>query len=188
MSKKKVPPKKKPKAPAAGLTPKQQRFVAEYLVDLNATRAAITAGYSAKTAESQASRLLRNVKVAEAVEAGKTRQLAKAEVTAERVLAEIAKLCFSDARALFREDGSLKRPTEWDDEVAAAVAGVDVVEMAGGAAIGKGGALQHVPMYTKKVKLWDKKGSLELLAKHFGILKEKVEHSGSISFSWQDEE
>ena len=50
-----------------GLTPKQQRFVEEYLVDLNATQAAIRAGYSKKTAEFQASRLLRNVKVQKAI-------------------------------------------------------------------------------------------------------------------------
>ena len=45
------------------LTPKQERFVEEYLIDLNATQAAIRAGYSAKTAEAQGSRLLSNVNV-----------------------------------------------------------------------------------------------------------------------------
>jgi phage terminase small subunit len=65
------------------LTPKQARFVAEYLKDLNAKQAAIRAGYSEKTAEVQGCRLLRNVQVAQAVEAGRAKQLAKAELAAD---------------------------------------------------------------------------------------------------------
>lgn len=172
----------------SALTPKQQRFVAEYLIDLNATQAAIRSGYSAKTAEFQASRLLRNVKVAEAVATATAKRLEKLDLTADRVLAEMVRLGFSDVRKLFREDGAFKSPKDWDDETAAAVAGVDVVEMAGGAKIGGKEGVQHVPMYTKKVKLWDKKGALELLAKHLGLLKEKVEHSGSLLISWQGDE
>ena len=56
----------------ANLTPKQQRFVEEYLIDLNATQAAIRAGYSEKTAQEQSSRLLSNVMVQEAVQKAKT--------------------------------------------------------------------------------------------------------------------
>lgn len=62
----------------SNLTPKQQRFVDEYLIDLNATQAAIRAGYSAKTANEQGSRLLANVKISDAV---KTAQAARAEKT-----------------------------------------------------------------------------------------------------------
>lgn len=161
------------------LTPKQARFVAEYLVDLNATQAAIRAGYSPKTAEVQGPRLLGNVRVAEAVQAGQAKRLQKLDLTADRVLTEVMRLGFSDVRKLYREDGSLKKPSEWDDETAAAVAGLEVVEMAGGAAIGGKDGLQHIPMYTKKVKLWDKKGSLELLARHLRLLNDKVELTGA---------
>jgi hypothetical protein len=69
-----------------GLTPKQAAFVMEYLKDLNATQAAIRAGYSEKTADQQASRLLTNVKVQEAVTKGREKLAAKVEVTTERVL------------------------------------------------------------------------------------------------------
>jgi phage terminase small subunit len=69
-----------------GLTPKQAAFVREYLVDLNATQAAIRAGYSEKTADQQASRLLTNVKVQEAVTKGREKLAHKVEVTTERVL------------------------------------------------------------------------------------------------------
>ena len=68
------------------LTPKQTRFVAEYLVDLNGTQAAIRVGYSAKTAKVQASRLLTNAAVAEAIGAGKAKQLERADLSATRVL------------------------------------------------------------------------------------------------------
>jgi phage terminase small subunit len=69
-----------------GLTPKQAAFVMEYLKDLNATQAAIRAGYSKKTASSQGERLLRNAKVQAAVTKGREKLAAKVEVTTERVL------------------------------------------------------------------------------------------------------
>lgn len=68
------------------MTPKQERFVAEYLIDLNATQAAIRAGYSAKTAVVQGSRLLTNANVAAAVAAARTKVAGKLEVTADRVI------------------------------------------------------------------------------------------------------
>lgn len=76
----------------SGLNNKQERFVAEYVIDLNATQAAIRAGYSAKTAEQQGHRLLRNAKVALAVDAARTKIAAKLDLTAERVLADIARI------------------------------------------------------------------------------------------------
>lgn len=74
------------------MTPKQQLFVREYLVDLNATQAAIRAGYSAKTAEQQGPRLLGNVEVAAAIQAGMDKRAAKVELTAEEVLADIKRI------------------------------------------------------------------------------------------------
>lgn len=71
------------------LTPKQQRFVAEYLIDLNATQAAIRAGYSVRTAKQQGSRLLTNVDIASAV-AGKQAKVGdRLEITAEKVLRDL---------------------------------------------------------------------------------------------------
>lgn len=68
------------------LTPKQERFVEEYLKDLNATQAAIRAGYSPKTAQEQSSRLLSNVMVQEAVRAGREAKAKDARVDAQWVL------------------------------------------------------------------------------------------------------
>ena len=74
-----------------GLNPKQTRFVAEYLKDLNATQAAIRSGYSAKTAEQIGSRLLRNVGVAVAVAKGQSRVAERLELSAEIVLRNLEK-------------------------------------------------------------------------------------------------
>ncbi len=68
------------------LTDRQEAFVAEYLIDLNATQAAIRAGYSEKTAQEQGSRLLSNVMVAEAIAEGASKRIRKAEITAQDVL------------------------------------------------------------------------------------------------------
>ena len=84
-------------------------LVAEYLIDLNATRAAEMAGYSPKTAYSQGQRLLKNVEVQRAIQAAMDKRADKLEITADRVLQEIAKLAFLDPRKFFEDDGSLKR-------------------------------------------------------------------------------
>ena len=70
----------------AGLTDKQQRFVEEYLIDLNATQAAIRAGYSEKTAQEQSSRLLSNVMVQEAVQIAKNKLSERTELTVDMVV------------------------------------------------------------------------------------------------------
>jgi phage terminase small subunit len=78
------------------LTDKQKRFCEEYLIDLNATQAAIRAGYSPKTAEQTASRLLRNVKVQEYI-AKRQKELSRStEITQERVIKELALIAFSN--------------------------------------------------------------------------------------------
>lgn len=74
------------------MTPRQQRFVEEYLIDLNATAAARRAGYSAKTAEQQAARLLVNVKVAEAIAAAKAERSEKTKIDAVWVLTKAVAL------------------------------------------------------------------------------------------------
>ncbi len=85
---------------AEGLDARQQRFVDEYLVDLNGTQAAIRAGYSAKTAAEQAYDLLRRPHIASAVAAGQAAIQERAQVTAARVVREIALIAFADPREL----------------------------------------------------------------------------------------
>jgi phage terminase small subunit len=88
------------------MTPKQQRFVEEYLVDLNGTQAAIRAGYSPKTANEQAARLLANVSVQQAVAAGREARAERTKVTADWVLerlVEVTERCMQHEPVLDRK-------------------------------------------------------------------------------------
>jgi phage terminase small subunit len=146
------------------LTKKQELFVAEYLVDLNATRAAMVAGYSEKTAKAQGSRLLTNVDVSEAIAAKHGKRLTNLEITADRVLQEIAKLAFHDPRKFYESDGSLKRIQDIDDDTAMALAGMEVTELFEGT-----GDEKHCYGLLKKIKHSEKRASLELLGKHLKL-------------------
>lgn len=80
----------------ARLTPKQEQFVREYLIDLNATQAAIRAGYSPKTAEKIGSENLKKPDVAEAIKAAMTERSAETGINATRVISEIAAMALYD--------------------------------------------------------------------------------------------
>lgn len=160
------------------LTPKQQRFVAEYLKDLNATQAAIRTGYSEKTANVQGSRLLTNADIAAAVAEQTQAQLSEASLTAARVLEEYRRLAFSDARAFWDDKGNLKPMKDLTAEQGSVLAGFEAVIKNAKAGDGQTDTVH-------KIKLWDKTRALESLAKHFGLLTEKLEHSGTVSFRWQ---
>ena len=95
------------------LTPKQERFIAEYLIDLNGKQAAIRAGYSPKSAEMQASRLLSLEKVKRAVEERSAKALKSLEITRERVLLEAARLAFSDITELYDKNGTILPTKDW---------------------------------------------------------------------------
>lgn len=138
------------------LNPRQLRFVDEYMVDMNATQAAIRSGYSKRSASEQGYDLLRHPQIALAIEAKRKELAHKAGVTVERVLSELSRIAFSDVRRLYHEDGRIKAPHEWDDDMARALSGVETIEA------GDSGAT------LKKVRLWDKRGALEALLKHLG--------------------
>lgn len=146
------------------LTPKQQRFVEEYLVDLNATQAAIRAGYSERTANEQAARLLVKVGIQEAIQAGRQAQQRRTQITADATLREIARVAFSDIRKLFRPDGTLKLPHELDDETAAFVASIETDE-----SVIQIDESSKITTLTRKVKLWNKLDALGKLVKHLGL-------------------
>jgi phage terminase small subunit len=160
------------------LTPKQERFVEEYLIDLNATQAAIRAGYSQRTASSIGEENLRKPEISAAIQAAKAARTERTHITQDRVLQELARIAFFDLRKLYREDGSLKAMHELDDEAAAVLAGVDVVETKGNAEFGGEDGVRHIPEYVKKVKIPDKVGALGLAMRHLGMLRDKVEHTG----------
>ncbi len=140
------------------LNERQARFVAEYLVDLNATQAAVRAGYSARTAYSAGERLLRNVEVAAAIAEAQAARGRRTEATADRVVLELARVAFGDPRRVMSwgPGGVRLRPSaELADEEAAIVAEV------GETTTKEGGSL--------RVKTVDKLGALRLLGQHLGM-------------------
>lgn len=139
-------------------------FIEQYKVDFNGRRAAIAAGYSTRSADSTASRLLRTAKVKQEIaqHQADTAAILKAEVgiTLERTLKEIARISFFDPRRMFHADGTPRSISELDDDTAAVIAGLDVSEQRDGDGLVVG--------QIKKWKLSDKKGALDLLMKHLG--------------------
>lgn len=150
-------------------------FISAYITNGgNGTQAAITAGYSAKTAESQASRLLRDVRVKAEVEAAREAARQRFGLTQERVLLEVARLAFVDPRKFFNADGTARNITELDDDTAAALAGVEVLEEFEGA-----GKERVFIGYTKKYKLADKNAALDKAMKHLGLFLKDREQLGA---------
>lgn len=149
------------------LTAKEQRFIAEYLVDFNGAEAARRAGYAPKSAKVTASRLLAKAPIKAAIDAKRATQLQSTDLTAARVLEELRRLSFADVRTLFDEHGSLRPLHTLTADQAACIAGVEVI-------IKNAKAGDGVTDTIHKIKLWDKPRSLEMLAKHFALLTERV--------------
>lgn len=164
---------------SSALTAKQQRFVQEYLIDLNGRQAAIRCGYSKHTAEVQASRLLSKANIAAAVKAGQERLAKKAGVTAERIVQEYALLGFCNMADYITGDGPERRIdlSTLTREQAAAITELTVdtyTERDGD---------DTIPVKRTKFKLADKKGALDSLARHLGMFVDKTEHTGSVNIT-----
>lgn len=158
------------------LTPRQEAFAQEYLIDLNGTQAAIRAGYSPKTANEQAVRLLANVSIRSRIQEAMKEREKRTHITQDRVLQELARLAFGDLRRAFKEDGTLKLPHEWDDDTAAMMAGVDTLTTSVGSD-------DETPMSltTKKVKVFDKGTALTLAMRHLGLLNDKLQIDAKVT-------
>lgn len=157
------------------LTPKQAAFVNEYLVDLNATQAAIRAGYSEDTAHAIGHENLSKPDIAAAIQRAMDLRAERTGITADRVLVELAKLGFADIRQIFTEGGHLRDIATLPDDIASSVQSVEVVTRPG-AEVDENG--NRTIEYVHKIKLADKKGPLELLGKHLSVFVDRVEHTG----------
>lgn len=182
-------PKKRKKAaklPAStsqrvgGLLPKQSRFVAEYLISGNATQAAIHAGYSPKTAYKIGAENLKKPQIASILAEKQTviaqrqdERLEAMELTKERVNREIARIAFFDPRKMFDDKGNPKAVTDLDDDTAAAVAGLDILEQFEGS-----GEDRVFIGYVKKYKIADKNSALDKAAKILGSYERDNEQKG----------
>ena len=151
------------------LSEKQRRFADEYLIDLNATQAAIRAGYSKKTARAIAHENLTKLDIQTYLTEARKKLSEATKITPERVLNELAKIGFFDVRKLVDDTGAPKRITDLDDDTAAAIAGIDVVQI-GNSEAGIGAVLKY--------KIANKESALVSIGKHLGMFKERVEHTG----------
>lgn len=158
------------------LTPQQELFCQEYVKDLNGTQAAIRAGYSEKGARTQASEFLTNPNICVKIKQLNDEKLNAVKVDAQTILSELLKIATSDIRKLFNENGGLLPPSEWPNDVAQAVSSIQVDEL-----FDYDNGQKFQVGLTKKVKLWDKNAALDKLAKHLGLLVEKVELSGKVT-------
>lgn len=152
------------------IEPRQQRFVDEYLKDLNATQAAIRAGYSKKTAKVQGSRMLTNVAVAAVIEKRKKAASQRLEMSAEEIRQAFSRIGRHDVRKLFNEAGGLKPIHELDDDTAAAISGIEVISKLTRV---KGRRPSKTQIH--KVKTYDKVGALTQLARIRGMMQDKVQ-------------
>ena len=160
------------------LTPKQMRFVDEWLIDFNGKQAAIRAGYSAKTAEATAARLLRNVKVQAEISRRQKDLQKRTEVSQDRVVKELARIAFAniadylhvETQTRTKDDGTevtyqivmLSETEDLSVDQRAAIAGIKQ---------GANGV---------EVKLHDKIKALELLGRHIGMFNDKLEVKATV--------
>jgi phage terminase small subunit len=147
-------------------TPRQEKFIEEYIMLDNATQAAKNAGYSEKTAYSQGQRLLKNVEIADEI-ARRRAELRKTSITPERIVREYLQLLNANMKdyAAWGPGGVQVRPSDTlTEEQTAAIS--EIAETQSGV----------------KVKLHDKKGILDSLARIAGMFVEKVEHTGKLEY------
>lgn len=140
----------------AKLTPKQQVFVDEYLIDLNATQAAIRAGYSEKTAEQMGYQLLQKTSVQSAIEQAMNERQNRTQINADYVLNRLVQIDQLDIADILDEMGNFKPLSEWSKEWRLNISSFEIAESPTGG-------------FIKKIKFPDKVKNLELLGKHIQV-------------------
>jgi len=150
--------------------PSRDRFVDEFMIDRNATQAAIRAGYSAKTAGVTGHRLLKTAKICAEINKRGAEQSQRLGITSDRIMQEYERLALIDPLDLFRPDGSMKRLEDIPEDARRAIVGMDLRELTSIES-----ADGPISVTLKKIKLADKKGALDSLAKIMGMMKERVE-------------
>lgn len=155
------------------LTPREARFCEEYLVDLNATQAAIRAGYSPRSARAHVGRLLTNEAIARHIAELRDARSARVGVQADDVLRGLWHIAMLDIGEAFDASGALKPLADMPEGVRRAIASVETEELFNG----RGGERASIGV-TRKVRFHDKIRALDLLGQHLGLWKSKVEVTG----------
>lgn len=152
---------------------RRARFVEEYLVDFNGTKAAIRAGYAPSGAGTEAYRLLKNAQIKKAIEKRKAEILAEISVDQFRISRELSRIAFHDVRQLYNESGELKQPRKMDCDSAAAVVSIETVRRSLPGEEDENG--NPVFETVLKVRTHDKIRALELLGKHTGMFADQAQ-------------
>lgn len=145
------------------LSEQRQRFVDEYLIDLNGTQAAIRAGYSAKTAQEQSSRLLSNVMVQEAISKAMAERSKRTGINQDRVVLELAKMALVKMTDIVNSRGEIKASATDDD-----LACIESIKY-------KESESDTGSSVEREVKIASKIKALELLGKHLGMWNDKLD-------------
>ena len=149
------------------LTDKQKKFCDEYLIDLNATQAAIRAGYSKKTAQVISTENLSKPIIKDYIKKKQDELQKRSEVTVDRVVKELALIAFQDPRRMFRGN-TLIDLDDMEEDVARVLAEVTVTKER--TQDGDANVTELV-----KLKVYDKTKALDMLMKHLGGYTEKIE-------------
>lgn len=165
------------------MTDAQKRFCDEYLIDLNATRAYKVAYLNCKkddSARKAGSRLLTKVDVQDYISQKQKEIEKRTEVTQDKVIQELAKIAFFNIKDVYSKNGQLKSIENIDNDTAKAISSVKVLQKAGAMKISMQNdnediPIEHINEQTVEYKTNDKVKALELLGKHLGMFKEKLE-------------
>lgn len=141
------------------LNEKQKCFCREYIKDLNATQAAIRAGYSEKTAMSQGCRLLMNVKIVDELNRLKAQRQERLEVDADYVLKRLCDIDAMDVADILTDTGDIKPISDWPKVWRTTISGLDVATLMEG----------DTAAVLRKIKWPDKVKNLELMGKHIAV-------------------
>lgn len=169
-----APPRKKVKVHGKlkldldGLSVFQQRFVKEYMVDYCARDAIVRAGYKGDNSGTRGSNMLRNKRVRAKIAKEQEKMSKKLEITQERILHEYEKIAFANVRDVVEWDKNkltLKKSSTLSEDTSAAIEEVSITNNRGSKAV--------------KVRMHDKKGALDSLARHLGLFNDKIELRGS---------
>lgn len=146
------------------MTPKRERFIEEYLIDLNETQAAIRAGYSSKSAYSIGQHLLKNVEVKSRVDKAIADRSRRTGINQDRVLRELARLAFVNLAAVVDTDtATIKPDASPDDTAAISYVRIRIIPGAGGNGV------------EREIRFYEKTKALELLGRHLGMFTDKLQ-------------
>lgn len=156
------------------LTEQQKKFCREYMKDFNGKQAAIRAGYSAKSANEQGSRLLTNINVQKFLETLKSKAAEKDEGLADEIVAELKKIGFSDIRKYLDSDNTIKDISQLPPELTTVVESIKKTETEFGDDK-TGGTKTSI-----QFKLHSKLDALEKLAKYVGLYEADNKQRGAV--------